>query len=79
MLPLSVTIPSAPRVEDTCDFCRRAFARVHGAAAICPNCGLENVRQVFSGEVPETAILAPAVENAMRPSPDPKPRRRGRK
>jgi len=71
-------IPPALRVEDTCDYCLRAFARQRGAAAICPNCGLENVRNGVFGARPETNMLAPA-ENMMRPSPAARPRRKARK
>jgi predicted amidophosphoribosyltransferase len=68
-------IPAALAVHDVCDHCRRQFSRVRGDShAVCPSCGLENVRP--AERIPESAMLAPAVESAMRPSPVPRPRSR---
>lgn len=57
----------APRVEVSCDFCLRAFARVRGQAAVCPSCGRENRR--------ESAMLGGGQENAMLSNPKPRVRR----
>jgi hypothetical protein len=70
-------------INDYCDYCAREFGRDPGAPAICPNCGIENARQVLAaGREPErapgeTAMLAPAVEQAVRPALKPR-KRRGR-
>lgn len=68
-------IPPELRVEDTCDFCRRAFARTRGVLPIiCPSCGLENVRPK-SGAA-ETGMLSGGPEKAVLPKPQAKPRPR---
>ena len=47
----------AGAVEDICDYCLRGFRRLHGAGAVCPSCGLGNVR--------ESAMELPARERAV--------------
>jgi predicted amidophosphoribosyltransferase len=64
------SIPPRLRVEDICDYCRRQFVRARGIAAICPSCGLENERMQ-----PESSMLVPAAEKAIKPQPVPKPRK----
>lgn len=76
-MPLLTAIPPALRVEETCDFCLRSFARTAGASAICPSCGLANPRTDPLIELEpengcrrfavaaETAMLGPAAEAAV--------------
>ena len=70
-------IPPALRVEDTCDYCFRAFTRTRGLPVICPSCGLENVRPQTGA--PETGMLPGGPERAVLPNPKPKPRPRARR
>jgi hypothetical protein len=67
-----------PRIEDQCDYCCRTFARMAGDRAVCPSCGLENVRP--AAQRPESAMLAPAPEQAVLPRPAAKkrPARKGK-
>jgi hypothetical protein len=63
-MPLMTPIPPALLVHDDCDHCRRSFGWQRGQLAICPNCGLENVRPAQL----ETAIRPSAAEMAVRNS-----------
>jgi hypothetical protein len=84
-MPLIDPIPPAERVEDTCDYCQRAFARARTTAAVCPSCGFENVRKVSpveAREAPaavESNMLPGGPEKAVQPAPQLKPRPRKRK
>jgi hypothetical protein len=57
-------------IHDLCDYCYREFGYQPGEKAICPSCGLENVRQQKSEPVPseapkvEAAMIEPAAEQA---------------
>ena len=51
-------IAGADAVEDVCDYCRRGFRRLP-TSAVCPSCGLGNVR--------ESAMVLPAFERAVMP------------
>jgi hypothetical protein len=68
------TVPANARVEEVCDYCRRSFSRAVVASAICPSCGLVNVRPVLSAAAPESAMLTGAPEQAILPAA--RPRRR---
>jgi len=55
-------------INDVCDHCFREFGREPGTPAICPNCGLENVRDAQASAAPEKPANAdlqpPAAETA---------------
>jgi len=53
------TLTDRNAVEDVCDHCHRGFRRLR-TSAVCPSCGLDNVR--------ESAMLAPARERAVMPT-----------
>jgi hypothetical protein len=75
-------IPAALRVEDTCDFCLRDFARIRGEGAICPSCGCENPRtDARTAKIPlrESAMLGPGPEKAVLTPPRPRPARKKRR
>ncbi len=73
-MPEMTPIPPALRTEATCDYCYRPFVRAAGAAATCPNCGLDNVRRDVAAL--ESNMLPGGPEKAVLPDPQPKPRRR---
>jgi hypothetical protein len=58
-------------INDICDYCRREFGRDPGPTAICPHCGLGNVRDVKPLHVRETAMTV-TPERAVMPQPLPK-------
>jgi hypothetical protein len=63
-------------IHDQCDYCFREFGREPGQKAICPNCGLENVRPAVSSPPQrESAMLAGAPERAVKPQPKPRKKR----
>jgi hypothetical protein len=74
-MPEMTPIPPGLRVEDTCDYCHRGFARTRGAKAVCPSCGLENDRIDTSLRPSESNMLPGGPERAVLPTPKPKPRR----
>jgi uncharacterized Zn finger protein (UPF0148 family) len=75
MTDILPTIPPNARVEEVCDYCYRPFTRAVTATAICPSCGLVNVRSVRppAERAPESTMLAPAVERAVLPTAKPRP------
>lgn len=59
-------------INDTCDYCRREFARPGlNFKPICPSCGLTNVREAKPLSVRETAVTA-TPERAVIPQPLPR-------
>jgi len=80
-MSLMSLIPAAAVVHDACDYCVREFARAANRPAVCPSCGLENIRpaaQLLPRAPVESAMLGAAPERAVLTSPAPR-RRKGKR